>query len=157
MRAYRLVKARHAALSFTGEGARLYGGRWNRAGTPMVYAAQSLSLAALETFVHFAGEERGIGFASFAIDIPDECVEALAPRELPGDWRAEAPPASTQDVGTRWQRQGRSVALAVPSVIVPSEACVLLNPAHPDTRRVVVHYPDAFAFDGRLLRRQASP
>lgn len=153
MRGHRLVKARRASEAFTGEGARLYGGRWNRPGIPMVYAAQALSLAALETFVHFTGEERGIGFVAFALDVPDECVEVLAPRDLPRDWRAEAPPASTQDFGSRWQREGRSVALAVPSVIVPSELCLLLNPAHADTRRVVVHYPDAFAFDARLLRK----
>ena len=152
MRAHRLVKARRAIDAFTGEGARHYGGRWNRAGIPMVYCAQSLSLAALETFVHFSGEERGIGFVAFAIDVPDACIERLAARELPRDWRSEAPPASTQDLGSEWQRSGRSVALAVPSVIVPSEACLLLNPAHPDTRRVLVHFPEDFAFDSRLLR-----
>ena len=152
MRGHRLVKARRAIDAFTGAGARNYGGRWNRAGTPMVYAAQSLSLAALETFVHFSGEERGVGFVTFAIDVPDACVEILAARHLPRDWRSEAPGATTQALGSAWQQSGRSVALAVPSIIVPSELCLLLNPAHPDTRRVVVHFPEDFAFDTRMLR-----
>ena len=152
MHAHRLVKGRRAIDAFTGEGARHYGGRWNRAGIPMVYCAQSLSLAALETFVHFGGEERGLGFVAFTIDVPDECVERLHVRDLPRDWRSESPAASTQDLGSAWQQSGRSVALAVPSVIVPSEVCVLLNPAHRDTRRVMVHFPEDFTFDSRLLR-----
>jgi RES domain-containing protein len=152
MRAHRLVKGRRAIDAFTGEGARHYGGRWNRAGIPMVYCAQSLSLAALETFVHFGGEERGLGFVAFAIDIPDECIEGLPARDLPRDWRSGSPPASTQDLGSAWQQSGRSVALAVPSVIVPSEVCVLLNPVHADTRRVMVLFPEDFTFDSRLLR-----
>ena len=153
MRCYRLVKARHALGAFAGDGARAYGGRWNRPGVPVAYAAQSLSLAALETFVHFSGEERSIAFVSYALDVPDECVEVIAPRDLPRDWRAEIPRPSTQGYGTLWQRTRRSVALAVPSVIVPAELCILLNPEHPDTRRVVVHYPEPFSFDERLLKR----
>ncbi|APV50449.1 hypothetical protein BWI17_12530 [Betaproteobacteria bacterium GR16-43] len=152
MRCFRLVKARHALDAFGGSGARAFGGRWNLAGTPMVYAAEALSLAALETFVHFSGEERAVAFLSYAIDIPDDAVMDLAPRDLPPDWRAEVVPASTQAVGSRWQASMQSVALRVPSVIVPSEACVLLNPEHPDTRRVTLHYPEPFSFDPRLWK-----
>ena len=153
MRCFRLVKARHARDAFTGSGARAFGGRWNRPGTALVYAAQSLSLAALETVVHFSGEERGIDFLCFTVDVPDACVEVIEPRGLPRDWRSEVSSASTQDLGSRWQQSQRSVALAVPSVLVNGEFCVLLNPEHPDTKRVVVHYPERFSFDDRLLRK----
>jgi len=152
MRGFRLVKARHALEAFTGAGARLYGGRWNRPGIPMVYAAESLALAALETVVHFSGEERGIAFLTYEIEVPDECVRTLQPRELPRDWRSSVTPASTQEVGSLWQRSGTSVALRVPSVLVPGESCVLLNPEHPDTRRVILHYPTPFTFDDRLWK-----
>ncbi len=152
MRCFRLVKARHARAAFTGSGARAFGGRWNRPGTPLVYAAQSLSLAALETVVHFSGEERGIDFVCFAIDVPDACVEVIEPRTLAHAWRSEVPAASTQDLGSRWQESRRGAALAVPSALVTGEFCVLLNPDHRDTRRVVVHYPERFSFDDRLLR-----
>ena len=50
--AWRIFKPKHEATAFTGEGARLYGGRWNSKGTSMVYAASSQSLAALELLVH---------------------------------------------------------------------------------------------------------
>ena len=51
-RAWRLVKARHAAGAFDGEGARLHGGRWNSRGARVVYVSSSRSLAALELLVH---------------------------------------------------------------------------------------------------------
>ena len=150
MRAFRIVKRRHAAEAFTGEGARIHGGRWNHPGVPMVYAAHTRALAAMESLVHFHGAERRIAFVTFEIEVPDRCVLRLALSDLPAGWRSKEISAATQDLGTRWQREGRSVALAVPSVIIPQELCLLLNPAHPDTRRVSVTYPAAFAFDERL-------
>lgn len=150
MQAFRIVKRWHAPDAFTGEGARIHGGRWNRVGTPMVYAAQSRALAALESLAHFAGAERRIAFVIYAIEIPDALVLRIDPRSLPGGWRADEPAAITQDLGTAWQREGHSVALAVPSVLIPEETCVLLNPEHADTDQVAVSYPVAFEFDERL-------
>lgn len=150
MRAFRIVKKRHVLEAFTGEGARAYGGRWNRPGVPMVYAAQTRALAALESLAHFAGAERRIDFVVFAIDIPDALLRRLDSSDLPPDWRGEEPRPSTQEIGSTWQESGRSVALLVPSVLIPQEFCVLLNPEHPDTRKVTIGYPDAFRFDERL-------
>ena len=150
MRAYRIVKRRHAAGAFTGNGARMHGGRWNHPGIPMVYAAQSRALAAMEALAHFAGSERRIAFVTFEVEIPDALVTIVEPGDLPADWRSREPRASTQDLGSAWQREGRSVALAVPSVLIPEELCVLLNPEHPDTGRVTVNYPVPFTFDDRI-------
>jgi len=150
MKAYRLVKARHAADAFNGEGARLYGGRWNSVGTPMVYAAQSRALAAMETLVHTAGADRRIQYVMFEIDIPDELVRTFDPGQLPADWQSLRPPTSLQAIGSAWQARRQSPALLVPSVLIQQEWCVLLNPAHPDTQRIRVHYPVPFEFDGRL-------
>lgn len=150
MRAFRIVKDRHVLTAFTGEGARAYGGRWNRPGVPMVYAAATRALSALEALAHFGGAERRIPFVVFEIDVPDSLVDRLSTAELPVDWRREEPSASTQDLGSEWQSRGESVALLVPSVLIPQEYCLLLNPEHPDTRKVVVRYPEPFRFDGRL-------
>ena len=150
MKAFRIVKARHAAEAFTGEGARIHGGRWNRPGTPMVYAAETRALAALESLAHFAGAERRIRFVVFEIEIPEGLVRRIDAGKLPAGWRAGEPSAATQELGTRWQQTGESVALGVPSVLIPQELCVLLNPAHPDTRRVTISYPEAFEFDSRI-------
>ena len=150
MRAYRIVKRRHAADAFTGEGARLYGGRWNRPGTPMVYTAHTRALAALESLAHYGGAERRIAFVTFEMEIPDRLVRQLDTAALPPGWRAQEPSPGTQEIGSHWQREGRSVALAVPSIIIPEEWCVLLNPHHPDTAHVMISYPVDFRFDERL-------
>jgi RES domain-containing protein len=150
MQAFRIAKKRHALTAFSGDGARMFGGRWNRPGVPMVYAAQTRALAALEALAHFAGAERRIAFVTFEIELPDSLVLRLAPASLPSDWRREEPGAATQDLGSAWQRGGKSVGLLVPSVLIPQEYCLLLNPEHPDTRKVTVRYPDPFQFDDRL-------
>jgi RES domain-containing protein len=150
MRVYRIVKKRHAPEAFTGEGARAFGGRWNRPGIPMVYTAHTRALAALESLAHYAGAERRIAFVTFEIEIPDDLVLRLESVRLPKEWRRPEPLTATQNMGSAWQREGRSVALAVPSVLIPQEFCLLLNPEHADTRRVRIGYPAPFEFDARL-------
>ena len=150
MQAFRIVKKRHVLPAFSGDGARMFGGRWNRPGVPMVYSAQTRALAALEALAHYAGAERQIAFVTFAIEVPDALVLHLATADLPADWRREEPGASTQDLGSAWQFAGSSVALLVPSVLIPQEFCLLLNPEHPDARKVMVRYPEPFQFDDRL-------
>lgn len=150
MRAFRIVKKRHTLTAFSGEGARAYGGRWNHPGIPMVYAAQTRALAALESLAHFGGAERRMAFVTFEIEIPDKLAIHLAAASLPRDWRRAEPSTSTQGLGSEWQRSGRSAALVVPSVLIPQEFCVLLNPEHRDTDKIMVSYPGAFEFDDRL-------
>ena len=150
MRAFRIVKKRHVLAAFSGDGARAYGGRWNVPGIPMVYAAHTRALAALESLAHFGGAERRMEFVTFEIEIPDKLATRVDVAALPRDWRADEPSASTQAIGSEWQQSGRSAALVVPSVLVPQEYCVLLNPEHPDTDKVMVMYPEPFTFDARL-------
>lgn len=150
MRAFRIVKRRHALEAFSGEGARIFGGRWNHPGTPMVYAAQTRALAALESLAHYAGSERRLAFIIYEIEVPEPLILRVDPAALPDGWRADEPSAVTQDLGTLWQREGHSAALAVPSVLIPDESCLLLNPEHRDTDKIMVSYPVPFAFDGRL-------
>ncbi len=150
MRAFRIVKKRLMLEAFSGEGARAFGGRWNRPGVPLVYAAQTRALAALEALAHFAGAERHIEFVTFAIDIPEALALRIEAAGLPRDWRSDEPGASTQQLGSDWQRGGRPAALVVPSVLIPQESCVLLNPEHPDIDKIMVSYPEPFEFDRRL-------
>ena len=150
MQAFRIVKKRHALAAFSGDGARAYGGRWNFPGTPLVYAAQTRALAALESLAHFGGAERRMAFVTFEIDIPDKLAMRVEADSLPRDWRSGEPSPSTQALGSEWQRSARSAALVVPSVLVPQEYCVLLNPEHPDIDKIMVTYPEPFAFDARL-------
>lgn len=151
--AWRLVKARHRATAFSGEGARIVGGRWNLPGTAVVYASDSLALAALETFVHLGAAATDIRFVAFRILIPDAvAIETPDARSLPRRWRSEPPLAVTMEFGSRWVSAGHTACLRLPSVIIPREANLVLNPAHADFRRITIEPAEPFTFDPRLWK-----
>jgi RES domain-containing protein len=151
--AWRIVKARHAADAFSGEGARLFGGRWNHRGTRMVYLGGSQALAALELFIHLGPGGGGLRFVAIRVEIPRGMrIRALRPRSLPPNWREQPPPDETKDLGTRWAQGGATAVLRVPSVVVPAETNYLLNPAHPDFAKLVIGPPEPFALDARMWK-----
>jgi RES domain-containing protein len=152
--AWRLATTRRRAIAFAGEGARRYGGRWNPVGTPVVYAATTLSLAALEVLGHVEPEEAR-RYWLYRIEIPDSSVERVVLRALPRGWNAARPRAATARIGGDWVAAMRTVALLVPSVHVPTgeELNVLLNPRHPEWVQLAIDEPRAYSFDPRLLPR----
>jgi RES domain-containing protein len=150
MRVWRIVKEKHAATAFDGEGARLYGGRWNSRGTRLIYTSASLSLAALENLVHLTTPV-AFRYVALAVEFHDRLVERADTIALPTDCNEEPPPQTAQEIGDRWVREARSVALELPSVIIPGEFNYLLNPAHPDFKKITMSKPELFSFDQRLL------
>ncbi len=150
---WRLCAARHAYGAFSGEGAARFGGRWNDKGVRLVYAATSLSLAVVEILVHV--DELPQDFVAIRADIPYGAkLERLQAAALPRNWRRYPAPAQLRAIGTAWVHAGRTLALHVPSAVIPQETNLLINPAHPDMRRVVVHKPEKFSFDRRLKRQR---
>jgi len=151
MLVYRLVKARFAASALDGRGAKIYGGRWNSPGTSMLYASESIALAALELLVHLGRSEVLGGYRLFTFEIADDALMRLDAACLPDNWRADPAPGGTVGIGDGWVAAGRSVALRVPSTLIPREHNVLLNPAHPDFRAIAGGAADEpFGFDPRL-------
>ena len=150
--AWRLVRPKYGAQAdaFGGEGARLFGGRWNSPGLRAVYVSSSLSLAALETLVHADRRRFERDYVSFKLAIPEALVLELRAENLPEDWRARAVSGGARRVGDAWLTAHASVALAVPSVIVPEERNYLLNPAHPQFSELNIEAPQPFRFDARL-------
>jgi len=151
VRAWRIVQAHLAGAAFTGEGARLYGGRWNPAGTPMVYAAGTRSLALLELLAHLGVARRVPAYVCIPVDFDESLMRAIEPAWLPKDWRAYPARDGARQLGRAWAERMESVVLRVPSVIVPEEHNYLLNPRHPDFRRVKTGKPAPFAVDPRLV------
>jgi RES domain-containing protein len=144
---YRLVRRDRAADVLSGEGARVYGGRWNPRGLGVVYASQSRALAVLETFVHVTLESRTMQFVLFTIALPSA---ARIQR-----YRSARPPRSStasQEAGRKWLDEGKALALAVPSVIVPQEANYVLNARHVQFAELRVTSREPFSFDGRLWK-----
>ncbi len=148
--AWRMVKEKHVATAFSGEGAARTGGRWNSRGVAVIYTSATCSLAALETLVHLNPLVM-FNYRIIRIEFDEGLVERLALAALPADWKMEPPPSSTQRLGDKWARAWRSAILAVPSVIIPDETNYVLNPAHPDFREIAIGAPADFAFDPRLL------
>lgn len=149
MTPWRLVPASRADTAFSGFGAREYGGRWSPKGYAVVYLAEHLSLAALETYVHLPPEARGMTFSAYRVVIPDD-IEPIEWDELPDDWRTSPAPASTQEMGRAWLDEGAGCLLAVPSVVVPQERNLVVNLSHPDWQRVRIADPEPFSFDPRM-------
>ena len=150
MRAWRLVREGLGSTAFDGEGARLFGGRWNSRGTRMIYTSATLSLAALETLVHL-NPPVAFKYVAIPIEFDEALVETFATSDLPADWNEEPPPPSTAEIGDRWVKESRSAVLELPSVIIPAEPNYLLNPAHSDFKRIRIGKPTPFSFDPRLI------
>lgn len=147
---WRITSQKHARSAFTGEGARLYGGRWNTPGTPLIYTAQSQSLAVLEVLVHLDSPALLNTFVFFAVEIDSSYVTELDLSALPKDWKDDPIPVAVQAIGDAWARKADSAVLRVPSTLVPGESNFLLNPRHSDFQRLKIHKPISFRFDPRL-------
>ena len=150
--AWRIVKNRHAATAFDGEGARQFGGRWNSPGTGMVYCSESLSLAALELLVNLEAGDLLAAYTAFPVTFPDTIVHTLDPTSPPANWRDYPPPVALQLLGDQWIAGLASAVLRVPSVVVEHEHNLLLNPAHPDFPRITIGKARPFRFDPRLSK-----
>lgn len=148
--AWRIVKTKHAASAFDGEGARRHGGRWTSIGRSAVYTSSTVALATLELVVHLDTTALLPAYALFEVGIPEDLV-AEVPGALPPTWRDF--PASTElrAMGDAWLNEVTSAALRVPSAIVPVEFNFLLNPEHPDFQLITIGQPQPYDIDSRLL------
>jgi RES domain-containing protein len=149
--AWRIVKARHAAGAFDGEGARVEGGRWNSPGMPVVYTSQSAALAALEMLVHLGRGSILGAYVLIPCTFDDALVSRLDRKRLPRNWRSYPAPPELQLIGDQWIKSGRSAALEVPSAVIETDSNYLLNPRHRDFRAIRIMDPQPFEFDLRLV------
>ena len=152
MRVWRISKAKYAHSAFSGEGARLFDARWNFAGTPMVYTSTSLALAAIEFFVHLDPSEAPADLVSVMAEVTEElAVERFETCDLPRNWR-KTDNRVLQQFGSDWARSQRTVALFVPSAAIDGEWNVLLNPGHPEFKKVQIGRPGPFRYDERMFK-----
>ena len=150
--AWRIVKERHANDAWDGEGARLYGGRWNSPGVPAVYASESRALATLEVLAGLQTNSPLPAYVLIPAEFDDSLVLEVELKEVPADWRTHPPPPSTQQLGDVWIGEGRSAVLRVPSALVPKESNYVLNPRHPDFSAIRIGEAEPISIDPRLLK-----
>jgi RES domain-containing protein len=153
-RFYRLATTPDRENAFSGEGRRLQGGRWNSQGIAMVYAAGSLSLAILEQLAQVDVDDLPPLFY-FSIDGPSNgaipTMAELTGGELPEGWDARPAGAVSKSLGDEWIRAGSGCLVRVPSVLVPHENNLLMNPNHADFHKLSIGSPTPFRFDRRLI------
>lgn len=152
IRFWRICRRAYAAEAATGEGARLFGGRWNSRGIRVVYASTSLALAAIETFVNLEPNLQPADLVSIEGEIPERIEPArLDLKTLPLNWH-RIRDESLRRFGDEWMHHGHSVALLVPSAVIRSDWNILLNPAHADFAKIKFSEPQPFEFDARMFR-----
>ena len=148
--AWRIIKAKHLAGAFSGEGAAKFGGRWNSKGVAVVYTSGSKALAALESLVHLNPPVM-FRYIAIRVEFDEGLVEHVRAEDLSIGWNGSPPSRASQWVGDSWVREARSAVLSVPSVLVSGEPNYLLNPYHADFGRVRIGSGEDFAFDPRLV------
>jgi RES domain-containing protein len=142
----------YEADDLSGAGAKSTGGRWNEPGLPVIYTSENQSLACLETLVHL--NAFGLPFNRYlvAITIPAALwakAQTATPATLPVGWDAEPAARASIHFGTRWLKSASSALLKVPSVIVPDEFNILINPLHADTSAITAKKRRKWLYDPR--------
>jgi RES domain-containing protein len=145
----------YEADDLSGAGAKITGGRWNEPGIPMLYAAGSRALACLETVVHLNAAGLPLNRYLVEIELPDDlwsAAQSETSASLPVGWDAEPAGRVSIGFGSGWAKSRRSLLLLVPSVIVPEESNILINPQHPDHPRLRARKVRKWLYDPRLIR-----
>ena len=149
MKLFRISKC-NFINDLTGKGAALFGGRWNSKGIYILYTAATASLALLETIVHTSTFPKE-GFCILEIEIPENKILEIKEKQLPSDWRMLPAPARLRKIGDSFVRNREYLALKIPSVILPGEFNYLLNPEHPDFKKIRVIKTNKISVDERLV------
>lgn len=134
----------------SGTGAKLFGGRWNSVGVPMLYLASSRALAALEVLAHLTSIQDPESFCITVFEVPDNSIEEVEKYLLPKDWNTYPSPSSLKKIGDSFTKSNQSLLLKVPSAIVEDECNYLLNVNHPLLDKVKIIGSKPFLFDKRL-------
>lgn len=149
---YRIAKWQYLN-DLSGQGARLYGGRWNAEGHPMLYTSQHLSLAVLEILANqnrqFIDESYGYAVIEISDDIT---IDSYSIDDLPKSWRANPYDQNTIQLGTQWLQKNESLILKVPSAVLFQEANLLINPLHTDHDKVTIVETSLIQLDGRMAK-----
>ncbi len=153
---FRIATSEHIS-DISGTGARIYGGRWNHKGYPVVYASGSRSLAALEFLVHVPMALAPENLSILEINITESVeIESVNESQLPLNWRDYPAPEQLADIGTNWLKSKSSLLLEIPSAVVNKEVNILINPLHEDIKSVSLVTVEKFSFDPRLMRENSN-
>ncbi len=151
MEIYRITQEKYAD-DLSGNGARIFGGRWNSEGLFAIYTSSSRSLALLETLAHTPAKmlsERN--YVLVSLFIPETIKpEVLDKNKLTTRWNAPDARPLTKKLGDKFLRSKTGLLLSVPSILIPEENNYLLNPLHPDIKKIKMVHKRRIYFDARI-------
>lgn len=151
MNVFRITRNKHLKEDLTGKGASIFPGRWNLKDVFCIYTAESRALALLEHMANISRENYiRSAFTMRTFFIPDECILKVSLDDLPSNWRERPPPVSTREFGARLIESKESLAYFLPSVIIPQERNILIDPFHPDMKKLRIENDQLIEFDMRL-------
>lgn len=146
---YRVGKTKYAN-DLAGQGARLFGGRWNNKMIACLYTSESRALAVLEYTVNVNIDDIPRALSITTIEIPDRKITILNEADLPGDWKHSPAPSSTKDFGSKLLLAAAEPVIRIPSTVIPAEFNYLLNPLHPDSKKFKILDTRDFEYDIRI-------
>ncbi len=152
MKIYRIAKQQYLK-DLSGEGARLFGGRWNTRGYSMLYFSETLSLCVLEILVHTDYKFLNKDFGFLEVEILDELIKPkIKISKLESQWRDNPPSIYTQNFGTTWLKSQKSLAMQVPSAILPIANNILINPKHKNSSEIKIIKTGSLDLDSRVFK-----
>jgi RES domain-containing protein len=146
---YRIGKTKHKD-DLSGEGARLFGGRWNHKFVPCIYTSESRALALLEYTVNVMVENIPDILSITTIEIPDNLITEIQIESLPLGWNMSPTPSITKDFGTKLLKRGADPVLRLPSSIITREYNYILNPRHAESKNFSIIDMEDFVYDKRI-------
>lgn len=152
MEVYRLSREKFAS-TLSGKGAAIKGARWNSVGVEIIYTASNRSLAMAEVAVHFTLATLPVDYMLITIFIPDDIsLQKLNVTDLPTDWNTFPHPSGTQAIGDKFISDNNYYVLQIPSAITQGDYNILINPNHPDFKRIKILATVKFPFDKRIFK-----
>ena len=152
MEVYRLSREKFA-VPLSGKGAAIKGARWNSVGVELIYTAVNRSLAMAEVAVHFSLATLPGDYVMISIFVPDDIsLQKFQVADLPTDWNTFPHPSSTQLIGDKFVIENKYCVLQIPSAVTQGDYNLLINPKHPDFKRIKIISTEKFPFDKRIFK-----
>lgn len=151
MELYRITQEKYAE-DLSGNGSRLFGGRWNNEGIFALYTSSSRSMALLETLAHTPAKMLNANnYQLITLSVPDSIVpDEILLSSLPDGWDAPDTRPFTKRFGDKFLNENKTLLISVPCVLMPEEVNYLINPLHKDMRRVKLVHKRRIYFDKRI-------
>ncbi|MBK6276519.1 MAG: RES family NAD+ phosphorylase [Saprospirales bacterium] len=138
----------------SGNGAKMYGGRWNNKGVPVLYTSSTRALAALKILVHISTNNvQPIDFSILSIFLPENSIDEIPLTALKTEIDKNGLNSNFKFIGDNWIKSNSSLLLKVPSIVIPEEYNYLVNPLHKNFNKVKIVENKLFRFDNRLVTK----